>query len=141
MPKEYTTGKNVTLKVDINLNMFSFAWFYNDTPICVCSCSSHYILSNDSKNLTIVNASATDVGTYEARITSYQIYKSKKCWVCDRVMNELLVYNAAFAPVTYTLSYKGKTVINHQLHVLLLGSYSIYLQHMKRKFQWKLPLF
>ena len=78
MPMEYNTGDNVTLKVEITDKSISeyiqsFGWFYNSTPICVCPCSSHYILSNDSKNLTIVNASAADVGVYEARVTSYQI--------------------------------------------------------------------
>ena len=65
---EYTVGENVTLKVEIiedsvSEHIQSFGWFYNNTPMCVCSCSSHYILSNDNKNLTIVNAIAADVGT------------------------------------------------------------------------------
>ena len=114
MSMEYNIQDNVTLKVAITDNTISdyiqsFAWFYNNTPICVCSCSSHYILSNDSKNLIIVNASAADVGVYEARITSYQFsgYNSE---LCDRVMNEQLEYHAALTPVIYTLSYKGKEV-------------------------------
>ena len=113
---EYTVGDNVTLKFDIIEDYASeyiqnFGWFYNNTPICVCSCSSHYVLSNDSKSLTIVNASAADVGIYEARVTSYQIYgySNQKC---DKVINELLEYQVAVAPVTYILSYKSKTTIN-----------------------------
>ena len=115
---EYTTGHNVTLRVEIiddyiSEHIQSFGWFYNNTPICVCSCSSHYILSNDIKNLTIVNASAADVGTYEAKVTSYQIYGYSN-ELCDRVMNELLKYQAVFAPVTYTLSYESKAMKHSQ---------------------------
>ena len=109
---EYNIGDNVTLKVDIvrdNISVFiqSFGWFYNSTPICACSCSSHYILSIDSQNLTIVNASVLDVGTYEARATGYNIqgYSNE---LCDKAINELLEYYAALAPVTYTLRYKSK---------------------------------
>ena len=111
---EYNIEDNITLKVaftddNITKHIQSLGWFYNNTPICVCSCSSHYILSNDSKKLTIVNASAADVGVYEARITSYQFleYNSE---LCDRAMSEQLEYHAAIAPVVYTLSYKGKQV-------------------------------
>ena len=111
---DYSIGDNVTLNVEIiddyiSDHIQSFGWFYNNTPICVCSCSSHYILSNDSKNLTIVNASDADVGTYEARVTSYQIYGYNN-ENCDRVTNELLEYQAVFAPVTYTLSYESKAM-------------------------------
>ena len=111
---EYNIEDNVTLKVAITDDIIteyiqSFGWFYNNTPICLCSCSSRYILSNDGKNLTIVNASAADVGVYEVRITSYQFlgYNSE---LCDRAMNEQLEYHAAVAPIIYTLSYKGKEV-------------------------------
>ena len=112
---QYTIGDNVALKVEIiddyiSEHIQSLGWFYNNTPICVCSCSSQYILSSDSKNLTIVNASAADLGTYEAKVTSYQIYGDSS-ELCDRVMNELLAYQAVFAPVMYTLSYKSKTII------------------------------
>ena len=111
---EYNIGDNVTLKVDITgvsiLKMtLSSGWFYNSTPIRVCSDSSHYVLSNDSKNLTIVNASAADVGVYEARVTSYQFYTySNK--LCDKVINEVLEHHAAFAPVIYTLRFKSKAM-------------------------------
>ena len=76
---EYTVGDNAAQKVDIiddygSEHIWCFGWFYNNTPICVCSCSSHYILSNDSKNLTIVNTSAADVGSYEARVISCEIH-------------------------------------------------------------------
>ena len=111
---EYNIGENVTLKVDItdgyiSETIQSLGWFYNNTPVCVCSCSSHYVLSNDSKNLTIVNASAADVGVYEARVTSYQIngYNNE---LCDKAINEILEYHAAFAPVTYSLHYKSKAM-------------------------------
>ena len=100
---EYNIKDNVTLKVaitDDNITEYiqSLGWFHNNTPICVCSCSSHYILSNDRKNLTIVNASAADVGVYEARITRYQFlgYNSE---LCDKAMNEHLEYHAAVAPI------------------------------------------
>ena len=111
---EYSIGDNITLEVGIvhdNVSVFiqSIGWFYNDSPICVCSCSSHYILSNDSKSLTIVNASAVNVGTYEARATGY-IIQGYSNELCDKARNELLEYYAAFAPVTYTLSYKGKAM-------------------------------
>ena len=114
MPMKYTVGDNITLKVEItddyiSENILSFGWFYNNTPICVCSCNSHYILSNDSKNLTIVNASMADVGNYEARVTSDQIYGYSN-ELCDTATNELLEYHAVFAPVTYTLSYKGEVM-------------------------------
>ena len=112
-PMEYTVGNNVTLRVEIiedsvSEHIQSFGWFYNNTPISVCSCNSHYILSNDSKNLTIVNASAADVSIYEARVIRYQIYGYDNPY-CDQVTNELLEYQAAVAPVTYFLSYKSKT--------------------------------
>ena len=118
-PSEYTVGSNVTLKVEtiddyISSDIIlSFGWFYNNIPICVCSCSSHYILGNNNKILTIVNASAADVGAYEARVISYEIdgYSSK---LCDRTMSELLEYHAVVAPVTYTLGYKGKTMKQSQ---------------------------
>ena len=114
MPVEYNVGDNLTLKVEIiddfiSEKIQSFGWFYNSTPICVCSCSSHYILSNDNKNLTIVNARASDVGTYEARVTSYQVYGYNN-ELCDIVTNELLEYHAVFAPVSYILSYRGKVM-------------------------------
>ena len=118
---DYTVGNSVTLKVEIiehyaSDRIQSFGWFYNDTPICVDSCSSHYILSNDGKNLTIVNASAANVGTYEVRVTSYKVseYTSE---LCNKEINELLEYHAVLAPVTYTLSYKSKTTIHHYFHV------------------------
>ena len=116
---EYTVGDNVTLNVQINANdplsdrIKSFGWFYNNTPICVCSCSSHYFLTNDSKNLTIVNISAADVGTYEARVTSYQIEGGYSNETCDSATIQLLEYQAVFAPVTYTLHYKSKTIIHY----------------------------
>ena len=115
---KYNIGDNVTVKVDIiddhvSEMIQSIGWFYNNTPIRACSCSSHYILSNDSKSLTIVNASAADVGLYEARVTSYQIngYNNE---LCDKVMNTVLEYHAAFAPVTYTLHYKSKAMKQSQ---------------------------
>ena len=125
MPMEYNIGDNVTLKVDIiddyiSEHIQSFGWFYNNTPICVCSCSSHYVLSNDSKNLTIVNASAADVGVYEARVTSYQIYGYSK-GPCDRAMNEVLEYHAFFAPVMYSLCYKVRQQNTLNNSVTILG--------------------
>ena len=130
VPMEYTVGNNVALKVKITndssgkskkhkprthtyQSKLNFGWFYNNTVICVGSCSSHYILSHDSKTLTIVNASAADVGSYEARVTSYDFYGYDDK-LCDRVTNELLEYHAVFAPVTYTLSYKSKAIIHSQ---------------------------
>lgn len=115
---EYNIGDSVTLKVGITDKyisemIHSFGWFYNNTPICACFCSSHYILSNGNKNLTIVNASAADVGMYEARVTSYQFYESSN-ELCDKAVNEVLEYHAAIAPVTYTLHYKSKAIKQSQ---------------------------
>ena len=120
MPTEHNVGDDVTLKVEIinedgSEYIQSIGWFYNSTPICVCSCSSHYILSNDSKNLIIVNASNADVGTYEAKVTSYVI-NSYNQNTCDKETNKLLRNHAAFAPVTYTMNYQGKT----QFHCLIM---------------------
>ena len=127
---DYSIGDNVTLNVEIidgyeAEKIQSFGWFYNNTSICVCSCSSHYILSNGSKNLTIVNASVADVGVYEARVTSYQIYGYND-ELCDKAMNELLEFQAVYAPVTYTLSYKSKPVIHLEWFCSTIWHFAVY---------------
>ena len=115
-PMEYTVGDNITFKVEIigdnkSEHIQSFGWFFNNTPLCVCSGSTHYIFSKDSKKLTIVNASVADVGTYEARVTSYNIPGySAMPKLCDTFIMKILEYHAAFAPVTYTLHYKSKKI-------------------------------
>ena len=104
----FSPGDNVTLQFNISNYYYATSsiktthWFYNGHCIDYYS-YDHYILDLNNTRLTILNASESDVGQYEVRVTELNRYTSDPP-KCDSLILDLLQHNAVYGPVSYCLT-------------------------------------
>ena len=104
----FSPGDNITLQFNVSNYYYATSsiktthWFYNGQCIDYYS-YDHYILDLNNTRLTILNASESDVGQYEVRVTELNRYTSDPP-KCDSLTLDLLQHNAVYAPVSYCLT-------------------------------------
>ena len=101
----FSPGDNVTLQFNISnySSIKTTHWFYNGHCIDYYYSYDHYILDLNNTRLTIVNASESDVGQYEVRVTELTPYTSNPP-KCNALTLDLLQHYALYAPVIYCLA-------------------------------------
>ena len=104
----FSPGDNVTLQFNISNHYLAASliktthWFYNGWCID-CYSYDHYILELNNTRLTILNASESDVGQYEVRVTELNHHTSVPP-KCDSMTLDLLQHYALYAPAIYCLT-------------------------------------
>ena len=102
----FSPGDNVTLQFTISNHYYATSsiktthWYYNGQCIDYYS-YDHYILELNNTRLTILNASESDVGQYEVRVTELNTNDPPKC---DSMTLVALQHTAVFTPVIYCLT-------------------------------------
>ena len=102
----FSPGDNVTIQFNIsNPNIPSLLiktthWFYKGWCIDCYPCD-RYVLDLNNTRLTILNASESDVGQYEVRVTELNTNDPPKC---DSTTLDLLHHYALFTPAIYCLT-------------------------------------
>ena len=103
----FSPGDNVTLQFNISNHyraspIKTTHWFYKGQCIDYYS-YDHYILDLNNTRLTILNASESDIGQYEVRVTELNRHTSDPP-KCDSLTLDLLQHYAVYAPVSYCLA-------------------------------------
>ena len=103
----FSPGDNVTLQFNISNYYYASSiktthWFYNGQCID-CYSYDHYILDLNNTRLTIINASESDIGQYEVRVTELTPHASDPP-KCNALTLDLLQHHAFYAPVIYCLT-------------------------------------
>ena len=103
-------GDNVTLQFNISghylaSSIRAYHWFHKG---CCIDCYPYerYVLDLNNTQLTIVNATESDVGQYEVRVTELQVYGSYD-ERCSELTLKGLQHYAAYAPAVYHLTTRG----------------------------------
>ena len=80
-------------------------WFYKGWCID-CYSYDRYQLDINNTRLTIINASESDIGQYEVRVTELDFYGNNNAR-CDALALDLLQQYAFYAPVVFHITMNG----------------------------------